>query len=164
MLYIYTHTHLSCSVSLSLYLCVSSASRGPGRTTLWHGATTLPMGRISFCAMDQDSPLCMRFICSCTLFRVRSLHKYRSLRTDLVDKSIKYYWCRTRVKGLKRLRQTQLAEETAEAEGTGPMTLSGLDVDACTPSNMGLRSAADIEPMKTEALQGEYGNLGIGMC
>ncbi|CAE7878012.1 unnamed protein product [Symbiodinium sp. KB8] len=69
---------------------------------------------------------------------------------DLVDKNIKYYWCRTRVKGLKRLRQTQSAEETAEAEGLGPMGLSGLDAHACTPSAMGLRTAADVESAKTE--------------
>ncbi|OLP93299.1 hypothetical protein AK812_SmicGene24800 [Symbiodinium microadriaticum] len=69
---------------------------------------------------------------------------------DLVDKNIKYYWCRTRVKGLKRLRQTQTAEETAEAEGTGPMMLSGMDKNACTPASMGLRTAADVESAKTE--------------
>lgn len=78
-----------------------------------------------------------------------------SLRTDLVDKSIKFYWCRTRVKGLKRLRQTQTAEETAEAEGSGPMMLSGMDNNACTPATMGLRTAADVEALKSEASEDE---------
>ncbi|CAE7661599.1 UPF1, partial [Symbiodinium sp. KB8] len=71
--------------------------------------------------------------------------------TDLVDKNIKFYWCRTRVKGLKRLRQTQTAEETAEAEGTGPMMLSGMDKNACTPASMGLRTAGDVEALRSEA-------------
>ncbi|CAE7676930.1 unnamed protein product [Symbiodinium sp. CCMP2456] len=71
--------------------------------------------------------------------------------TDLVDKNIKYYWCRTRVKGLKRLRQTQTAEETVEGEGTGSIGLSGLDVNACTPANLGIRTAADVESATTEA-------------
>ncbi|CAE7275395.1 UPF1 [Symbiodinium sp. CCMP2592] len=79
---------------------------------------------------------------------MKKLLNYSS--TDLVDKNIKYYWCRTRVKGLKRLRQTQTAEETAEAEGTGPMMLSGLDKNACLPSTMGIRTAADVEGVKTE--------------
>ncbi|CAE7244235.1 UPF1 [Symbiodinium sp. CCMP2592] len=72
-------------------------------------------------------------------------------QTDLVDKSIKYYWCRTRVKGLKRLRQTQAMEETMEAEGTGAMDISGMDVNGVTARNMGLQTAADIESAKTEA-------------
>ncbi|CAE7258683.1 unnamed protein product [Symbiodinium necroappetens] len=71
--------------------------------------------------------------------------------TDLVDENIKFYWCRTRVKGLKRLRQTQTAEETAEAEGTGPMMLSGMDKNACTPASMGLRTAGDVEALRSEA-------------
>ncbi|CAE7591274.1 unnamed protein product [Symbiodinium sp. CCMP2456] len=71
-------------------------------------------------------------------------------QTDLVDKNIKYYWRRTRVKGLKRLRQTQSVEETAEAEGTGPMMVSGLDKNACTPVAMGLQTASDVENAKTE--------------
>lgn len=75
-------------------------------------------------------------------------------RTDLVDKNIKYYWCRTRVKGLKRLRQTQTAEETVEGEGTGSIGLSGLDVNACTPANLGIRTAADVESATTEAWDG----------
>ena len=78
-----------------------------------------------------------------------------SIRTDLVDKNIKFYWCRTRVKGLKRLRQTQTAEETAEAEGTGPMMLSGMDKNACTPASMGLRTAGDVEALRSEASEDE---------
>ena len=76
------------------------------------------------------------------------------LRTDLVDKSLKYYWCRLRVKGTKRLRQSELCEETAEATGSGDFGLTTDKAPVVTPANLGLQTAAEVEAPKTEAIVG----------
>ena len=67
-----------------------------------------------------------------------------------MDKNIKYYWCRTRVRGSKKLKQSEAFEETAEAKGTGEFKLS-----ACSAGPMavglGLETGAMVERQKSEA-------------
>ena len=75
----------------------------------------------------------------------------------MVDKNIKYYWCRTRVKGKKLLRKTEQLNESAEAESSG----FALTNEALEPAlaNLGISTAADVESQKTEAGLGCLGAL-----
>ena len=73
-------------------------------------------------------------------------------RTDLVDKNLKYYWCRTRVKGTKRLRQSEKLEETVEAKGVTSTRLAlSASGPTCNPTSLGLQTAAEVEATKSEA-------------
>ena len=72
-------------------------------------------------------------------------------RTDLVDPTIKYYWCRTRVRGVKKLKKSEALDEQVEASGTGTFALSG-DQDAMpAASGLGLQTSVAVEAQKTQA-------------
>ena len=77
-------------------------------------------------------------------------------RTDLVDKKIKYYWCRTRVKGVKRVRNSSsLTEQVEGKDNVDNFGTSGgvapNDI-ALKKLNNSLETGLDVEKKKTEAI------------
>ena len=67
-----------------------------------------------------------------------------------MDKNLKFYWCRTRVKGSKKLRNSEAFKESAEAQGTGEFRVSGGNATP-TPADLGLVTGCMQERQKSEA-------------
>ena len=68
-----------------------------------------------------------------------------------MDKNLHFYWCRTRVKGVKRLRKAEALED--EITGVGQVGAS-LDLPAhgnVSFRDLGIEAAADTEAAKSEA-------------
>ena len=93
-------------------------------------------------------------------------------RLDEEDPNNHEYWCRERVRGRKKMKQSQLMEESVEAEGTSDaFNMSNLE-SSMLPSALGIPAAtnAKLEEPDSEALKGKGGGggggggWGVGRC
>ena len=72
-----------------------------------------------------------------------------------MDQKIKYYWCRTRVKGVKRVRNSSSLTEQVEGQDhtSSFATSGGVGVDdiAAKKLNPKFETGLDVEKKKTQA-------------
>ena len=68
-----------------------------------------------------------------------------------MDKKLKYYWCRTRVKGIKRLRNSECLEDTTEAQGSMGENPTMPELGNLSLSGLGIESGVAVETPATEA-------------
>ena len=75
-------------------------------------------------------------------------------RLDDEDALNHEYWCRERVRGRKKMKQSQMLEESVEATGSSDaFNITGLE-NSMTPATLGIPAAtnAKLEEPETEAL------------
>ena len=80
-----------------------------------------------------------------------TLSTVRLCRTDLVDKNLHFYWCRTRIRGVKRLRNSESLEDQVEVTGSVGDNISMAKHSNVSFRDLGIQSAAEVESVKTEA-------------
>ena len=68
-----------------------------------------------------------------------------------MDKNLKFYWCRTRVKGTKRLRNTETLEDEISGAGELGDKVNMPENAALSVKNLGISCPADVEMVKSEA-------------
>ena len=85
-------------------------------------------------------------------------------RLDDEDALNHEYWCRERVRGRKKMKQSQMLEESVEATGSSDaFNITGLE-NSMTPATLGIPAAtnAKLEEPETEALYGRACGRLIG--